>query len=103
MTWHTRENFARPRPGLATIRRADLNVRVVRSRYGQHEGAAVAPAQQSSAPPDPATAAEVQRRFDICKACEHSRDNAFACALHPGCCFGKFRGKAASRCPEGKW
>ena len=104
MTWHTQENFARPRPGLTTIRRADLTVRVVRShlRPGHDEGAAD-PAHQPFVPPDPATIAEVQRRFEICKACEHSRDNTFACALHPTCCFGRYRGDLENHCPQAKW
>ena len=49
------------------------------------------------------TPAEAQRRFAICSACGHSRDNGFACALHPGCCLGKFRAGRASHCPAAKW
>jgi hypothetical protein len=47
--------------------------------------------------------AEIKRRFAICKACEHSRDDGFACALHTGCCFGRFRSDLANRCPTGRW
>jgi len=46
---------------------------------------------------------EIKRRFAICKSCPHTRDNAFACALHPSCCFGKFRSNSDNRCPAGKW
>jgi len=52
---------------------------------------------------DPVAAAEAQRRFAICKACEHSRDDGFACALHTGCCFGRWRAMPDSKCPKGKW
>ena len=47
--------------------------------------------------------AEAKRRFAICQACEHSRNNAFACALHLGCCFGKHRSKPSARCPDRRW
>ena len=46
---------------------------------------------------------EIKSRFAICRTCEHSRDDAFAGALHSGCCFGKFRSNPASRCPAGRW
>ena len=47
--------------------------------------------------------AEIKRRFAICKTCEHARDDGFACALHTGCCFGRFRSDLASACPAGRW
>lgn len=47
--------------------------------------------------------AEIKRRFAICKACEHARDDGFACALHTGCCFGRFRSDLANACPAGRW
>ena len=47
--------------------------------------------------------AEIKRRFAVCKACEHSRDDGFACALHTGCCFGRFRSDLANACPAGRW
>ena len=62
-------------------------------------------------PPPPDTAAqvpaahlaEIARRFAICKACEHARDDGFACTLHTGCCFGRFRSDIANACPAGRW
>lgn len=50
----------------------------------------------------PEAIVESKRLFEICKACEHGRDNAFACNLYHGCCFGKFRSNPASQCPIGK-
>jgi len=47
--------------------------------------------------------AEIKRRFAICKACEHARDDGFACALHAGCCLGRFRSDLANACPAGRW
>jgi len=47
--------------------------------------------------------AEIKRRFAICKACEHARDDGFACVLHAGCCFGRFRSDLANACPAGRW
>lgn len=46
--------------------------------------------------------AEIKRRFAVCKACEHSRDNGFACALHRGCCFGRWRSNLDNHCPVGR-
>ncbi|MFW6106666.1 MAG: hypothetical protein ACOC8H_00750, partial [bacterium] len=43
------------------------------------------------------------RPLRICKACEHSRDNAFACALHRTCCFGRWRSGPANHCPANLW
>jgi hypothetical protein len=54
-------------------------------------------------PTDDISAEEAKRRFIICRTCEHSRDDAFACALHPGCCFGRFRTDLANDCPARKW
>ena len=39
-----------------------------------------------------AAVAEDQRRFAICKACDHARDDGFVCDLYHSCCLGKFRG-----------
>ena len=61
------------------------------------------PAEHSANSPNQASAEEAKRRFAICRACEHSRDDAFACALHPGCCFGKYRTVTANHCPQGHW
>jgi hypothetical protein len=41
--------------------------------------------------------------FAIFCACEHSRNDAFACDLHPACCFGRFRSVSGNRCPAGQW
>jgi hypothetical protein len=46
----------------------------------------------------PDTVAEIKRRFTLCKACEHSRDDGFACAQLRGCCFGRRRSNPANRC-----
>jgi hypothetical protein len=46
---------------------------------------------------------EIKRRFSLCKVCEHSRDGGFACALHRGCCFGRWRSSPANHCPAGRW
>jgi hypothetical protein len=47
--------------------------------------------------------AEIKRRFALCKACAHSRDDGFACTLHRGCCFGRWRSNPANHCPAGRW
>ena len=96
MSWHTRENFGRLRPEVATVRRAELAAHAAKVAGSQ----ATAPRRQQ---PDPAAVAEIQRRFEICKACEHLRDDGFACALHSACCFGRFRSDLANRCPAGRW
>ena len=49
-----------------------------------------------------ATVAEAKRCFAICRTCEHSRDDGFACDLYHGC-FGKYRSDQASQCPIAKW
>lgn len=46
---------------------------------------------------------EVQRRFEICKTCEHSDNEGFKCKLHSGCCFGRWRANINNHCIEGKW
>ena len=57
-----------------------------------------------SAPlPDPAIEAEAKRRFAICKDCQHSCDDGFACELHTGCCFGRWRSNPENHCPAGQW
>lgn len=53
--------------------------------------------------PDPAAVAEAQRRFTICKTCDHSSDGGFACDLYHDCCFGRFRSAVANHCPSKKW
>ncbi len=53
--------------------------------------------------PDPAMEAEAKRRFSICRTCEHSCDDAFACVLHTGCCFGRWRSNPENHCPDGQW
>ncbi len=52
---------------------------------------------------DPAIDVEAKRRFAICKNCKHSRDDGFACDLHTGCCFGRWRSNPENNCPEGMW
>jgi hypothetical protein len=42
---------------------------------------------------------EAQRRFEICKTCEHSENDGFKCRLRAGCCFGRWRSDPASACP----
>ena len=85
----TAANFAKPHPGVATIRRRDMNVRVANSGK---VGTAT-----------PAGIAEAKRRFAICQTCENSRDKAFACVLYEGCCFGRYRASPDSHCPQLKW
>ncbi len=48
-------------------------------------------------------AALAKRRFETCKACEHSTGDGFGCKIKKGCCFGKWRTKLDSQCPAGKW
>ncbi len=119
---HSKAAFARPRPDLTTVRRADFTVRIARSRlrHSPHEQA-VRDRSRSSAPSDPAAPpslklrragiaessstrlTEIKRRFTICKTCQHSRDAGFACALYKGCCFGRWRSKPANRCLDNRW
>ena len=96
MTIYTKENVARYLGTGQIIRRRDLSVRVAHTATGRTQ-------QASRQTTDPEAIAETKRRFDICKTCEHSRDNAFACNLYHGCCFGKYRAKAGNPCPRGKW
>lgn len=46
---------------------------------------------------------EVQRRFEICKTCDQSKDSGFSCDLHKACCFGRWRANPNNQCPIGKW
>ena len=46
---------------------------------------------------------EIKRRFEICKGCKHGRDDGHNCALHQGCCFGRFRSDLRNKCPAGRW
>lgn len=43
---------------------------------------------------------ESKRRFAICKKCSSSLDNAFKCKLFKKCCFGRWRAKLSSKCPD---
>lgn len=52
---------------------------------------------------DPAVAAETKRRFEICKTCPESLEDAGKCKHYGGCCFGHWRGIQANHCAEGKW
>jgi anaerobic ribonucleoside-triphosphate reductase activating protein len=52
--------------------------------------------------PNPVVA-EAKRRFAICKACEHSLDDGFACRLCTCCCLGKFCVASENHCPAEKW
>ena len=108
MTRHTKENFARYLGTGQIIRRRDLSVHVAHAATGRARQASVGQAardqsRQLSAHPDLATTEEAKRRFEICKTCEHSRDNGFACDLYHGCCFGKFRSNTNNRCLDGHW
>jgi len=96
MTIHTKENFARYLGPGKIIRSRDLSVRVAHTATGHTR-------QLSRQTAYPAAIAESKRRFEICKSCEHSRDNGFACILYHGCCFGKFRSNTNNRCPDGHW
>ena len=46
-----------------------------------------------------------KNRFEICKTCEKSLEGGFGCKLYKKCCFGKFRTKPESKCPDNppKW
>lgn len=87
-------NFARHRPGGITRDRASMSVRVAIRADGSRPAAPT---------PDPAAIAESQRRFAICKACDHSRDDGFTCDLYHDCCFGRFRSAPANHCPQELW
>ena len=50
-----------------------------------------------------AQGAQAKRRFELCRACAQSRDAGFGCAHHKGCCFGQWRSRPESKCPEGTW
>lgn len=106
MTLHTKENFARYLGPGKIIRRRDLTVRVAHTATGRARKSSqqtTNPAALPSLKLRRASIAESKRRFDICRTCEHSRDNAFACNLYPGCCFGKFRSNTNNRCLDGHW
>ena len=104
MTWHTHENFARPRPGLTTIRRADLTVRVVRSRPRHDDRAAAAPAEAAAMSKLSLAAyrARLPRRPDfppdagaICAVCADSR----GCPNVSVCCGGQLTVNLVVPCP----
>jgi len=40
-----------------------------------------------------------KQRFEICKTCDQVKDQAFACRLYKGCCFGQWRTQPTSQCP----
>ena len=46
---------------------------------------------------------ELKQRYEICKLCSRSPDSGLTCAIYKSCCFGKWRTKPESKCPEGKW
>jgi len=52
----------------------------------------------------PETALSKHRRT-ICQACDQAKDQAFACRLFEGCCFGQWRTQPTSQCPASpsKW
>ena len=93
------DSFGQPRRPLKTLRRQNLAVRPIRSANASRSASPDRAAQA----PDPAPVAEAKRRFAICQTCEHSRDNAFACALYSGCCFGRYRSDPSNACPARKW
>ena len=105
MTRHTKENFARYLGTGKIIRRRDLNVRVGHTATGRTRQASVGQTAygQTRQVADSAALAESKRRFEICKTCEHSRDNGFVCDLYHGCCFGKYRAILQNHCRAGKW
>lgn len=45
----------------------------------------------------------IKARFAICRTCSNSLEAGFKCALHKGCCFGRWRSRPQSECPAGKW
>jgi hypothetical protein len=53
-------------------------------------------------PPSPRTTLTVAR-YEVCKMCAKSGENGHKCALHKGCCFGRWRANPANQCPLGKW
>jgi len=79
----------------ATMKRSALTPRNVHPSNLIH--------RTSPKPSDPADIEEAKRRFAICIACEHARDDGFACDIYTGCCLGRFRAVAGSHCPAGKW
>jgi hypothetical protein len=89
----SRETFGRQHSGGMTRDRRSMAV-VNLARTGSTPTASV---------PDPAAVAEAQRRFAICKTCEHSRDDGFACDLYHDCCFGRFRSAVLNHCSSKKW
>jgi len=91
---HSKDAFARLPADFRTIDRRLLNVRVAVRADGTRSGVHT---------PDPAAVTEAHRRFAICKACEHSRDDGFACDLYASCCLGRFRSSLASHCPADHW
>ena len=46
---------------------------------------------------------EVASILAVCQACDKSKDSAFGCEFHKGCCFGGWRANPVNKCPEGKW
>jgi len=78
----------------ATLKRSDLAPRAARRSSRR---------SKTINSPDPAIIAEVQRRFAICKVCNHASDDGFACKLYTGCCFGRFRAVSSNHCPDKRW
>lgn len=44
-----------------------------------------------------------KERFAICKTCDKSKNDAFGCEFHKGCCFGQWRANPANKCALGLW
>jgi len=46
-----------------------------------------------------------KQRYEVCKACDQAKEQAFACSLYTGCCFGQWRTQPTSQCPASppKW
>jgi hypothetical protein len=42
-------------------------------------------------------------RFEICRACNKSKEYGYACDVYKGDCFDCWRVKSENKCPEGKW
>ncbi|MCK4625177.1 MAG: hypothetical protein KAV00_07700 [Phycisphaerae bacterium] len=104
MTRHTKENFARYLGHGQIIRRRDLSVCVANTAADRtHQASRQTPDPEAIAESGSTRLTEIKRRFAICKACEHSRDDGFACDLYHDCCFGKFRSTLKNRCPDGHW
>ena len=67
-------------------------------------GLALGHSQGPPATPTPPQSEELaalsQLRWAVCRECEHSCEGGYKCAKHTGCCFGKWRAKSESQCPD---